>query len=163
MNNGREDAPPLLLDAMLGRLARWLRLMGYDAAYLANTDDVEVVRKARIESRLIVTRDRGLVARRGVAAVLIDSQLLDDQIDEVVKQVGPPHEPIVPRCAVCNTPLEALTRDAAQGRVPPYIWRTQEGFSACPGCHRVYWHGTHWAAIQGRLSRSNGGGAVDQG
>ena len=150
-------APPLLLDAMLGRLARWLRLMGYDAAYLADTDDVEVVRQARAEARVILTRDRGLAARQGIRAILIDSQALDEQIAEVKQHVGPPQEPLLARCGVCNTPLELLPREAAQGRVPPYIWRTQHDFSVCPGCHRVYWPGTHWVAIQDRLKQGNGG------
>lgn len=154
------SVPPLLLDAMLGRLARWLRLLGYDAAYLADTDDIEVVRQARAEARLILTRDRGLAARRGVQAMLIDSQAIDEQIRQVQDSIGLPPEPVTPRCPVCNTPLEPLSREAAQGRVPPYVWRAHTVFRACPGCHRVYWNGTHWAAIQGRLGRADGAGTV---
>ncbi|HEC23782.1 MAG TPA: hypothetical protein ENI95_12790 [Chloroflexi bacterium] len=143
--------PPLLLDAMLGRLATWLRLMGYDAAYLADTDDIEVVRLARAEARVLLTRDRGLAARRGVRAILIASQSLEEQLAQVIREIGPPPEPITPRCSVCNTPLEPLPREAARERVPPYVWRTQQTFTYCPGCHRVYWPGTHWAAIQRQL------------
>jgi uncharacterized protein with PIN domain len=150
-NSKANGAPPLLLDAMLGRLATWLRLMGYDAAYLADTDDLEVVRKARAESRVILTRDHGLAARRGVEAVLIDSQSLDEQLAQVKAQIGPPAQPLVPRCSVCNSPLQPLNREAANGRVPPYIWRTKKAFKYCPGCHRVYWAGTHWMAIQRQI------------
>lgn len=146
--------PPLLLDAMLGRLARWLRLMGYDAAYLADTDDVEVVRLARAEARVILTRDRGLARRSGIHVILIDSQRLDEQIVQVSTHFGPPRQPVIPRCGVCNTPLAELTRPAAQGRVPPYVWRTQGAFTECPNCRRVYWPGTHWDAIQDRLRTS---------
>lgn len=154
MQSHSSSAPPLLLDAMLGRLASWLRLMGYDAAYLADTDDMEVMRQARAESRLILTRDRGLAARRGVRAVLIDSQQLDEQLAQVVEEIGPPPEPVLPRCSVCNTQLAPLTHEAARGRVPPYIWREQREFTHCPGCQRVYWQGTHWDAIQRQINGS---------
>lgn len=153
--------PPLLLDAMLGRLARWLRLMGYDAAYLADTDDIEVVRLAHAEARLILTRDRGLAARRGVQAMLIDSQVIDEQILQVLEHLGPPPEPNVPRCAVCNKPLEILPKEAAENRVPPYVWRSHTSFRACPGCHRVYWNGTHWTAIRDRLNQDGHIGQMD--
>jgi uncharacterized protein with PIN domain len=151
MNEMMQSPPPLLLDAMLGRLARWLRLMGYDAAYLPDTDDIEVVRQARAEARVILTRDRGLARRSGIRAILIDSQCLEEQITEVRQHLGLPSEPITARCGVCNTPLCDLAHHAAQGRVPPYIWRTQAAFTECTHCRRVYWHGTHWDAIQHRL------------
>jgi uncharacterized protein len=154
MDNSMQGTPPLLLDAMLGRLARWLRLMGYDAAYLPDTDDLEVVRQARAQSRTILTRDKGLAQRSGITAILIASQRLEEQIVEVRQLIGPPQEPAIARCGVCNTPLEDLARSAAQERVPPYIWRTQDAFTECPGCRRVYWPGTHWNAIQSRLKDS---------
>jgi uncharacterized protein with PIN domain len=151
MNETLQSPPPLLLDAMLGRLARWLRLMGYDAAYLPDTDDIEVVRQARAEQRVILTRDQGLARRSGIRAILIDSQRLEEQIAEVRQQFGMPPEPITSRCGKCNIPLRDLAHHAAQGRVPPYIWRTQAAFTECSSCRRVYWHGTHWDAIQDRL------------
>ncbi len=145
--------PPLLLDAMLGRLARWLRLIGYDAAYIADTDDLEVVRAARAESRLVLTRDRNLAARRAIDALLIESQTLDEQIEQVVGALGLPPRPARPRCGVCNVPLEGISPEAARSRVPPYVWRTETDFSECPACRRVYWPGTHWQSIQARLAR----------
>jgi uncharacterized protein with PIN domain len=150
------SAPPLLLDAMLGRLARWLRLMGYDAAFLADTPDIDLVRLARAESRLLLTRDRELAARRGVQALFIESQDFEAQLAQVQQEVGPPPEPVVPRCGVCNTPLKPLSKQAARERVPPYVWRTQEHFTYCEGCHRVYWQGTHWEGIQEQLGEHDG-------
>lgn len=147
----KSGTPRLLVDAMLGRLARWLRLMGYDAAYLADTDDLAVVRLARAEGRRVLTRDREMAARRAVDAVLIDAQTLDAQLDEVLVAIGPPPEDAPPRCTECNTPLEPLDRAAAKGRVPPYVWRTHDDFTYCPGCRRVYWRGTHWRRIRARI------------
>lgn len=143
--------PPLLADAMLGKLARWLRLLGYDTAYLRDTDDLTVLRQARAEERLVLTRDTGLAGRRAVRALLIESQSLEAQIEQVVGMLGPPAAGEPPRCPVCNTPLETLAREAAQGRVPPYVWRTHETFTACPQCGRTYWEGTHWRAIRQRV------------
>jgi uncharacterized protein with PIN domain len=145
--------PRLLIDAMLGKLARWLRLMGFDATYLPDVDDIVLVRHARAEGRLLITRDRGLASRRGVEALLIDSQDLEGQIDEVLGALGAPPEDAQPRCTLCNEPLEEIPRSAVEGRVPPYVWRTQETFSHCPTCRRVYWQGTHWEAIQEQVTR----------
>ena len=141
-------APPLLVDAMLGRLARWLRHIGYDAAYLPDTDDHTLVQMARSESRVILTADRGVAARRGVQTVLIKSYVLEEQIAQVQEAIGHPPEPVSPRCGKCNTPLEVLHAGQAKGRVPPYILRSHHEFTHCPGCRRVYWRGTHWQAIQ---------------
>ena len=143
-------APPLLLDAMLGRLARWLRLMGYDAAYLADTEDIVVVRVARAEGRLVLTRDRELAARRAIRAGLIQSDRLEEQIEQVARDVGPPGEG-GPRCAVCNVPLAPVEPESVRDRVPPYVWRTQRDFSECGRCRRVYWPGTHWAGFRAKL------------
>jgi uncharacterized protein with PIN domain len=144
-------APRLLADAMLGRLARWLRLAGYDTAYLADCGDLEVVRLARAEERLILTRDAGLAARKGVRAVMIHSQQVAEQLAQVREQVGPPGEDAPARCSACNVPLDPLSAEAARERVPPYVWRTHSHFMACPSCRRVYWPGTHWQAIQAGL------------
>jgi len=124
--------------------------MGYDAAFLSTADDLALIRMARAEGRVILTRSRKLSMRRGTQTILIRSQALDEQIAQVKAQAGPPPEPRTPRCAICNVPLIPLSHEAAQGRVPPYVWRTEKDFSACPDCHRVYWAGSHWQAIRER-------------
>ena len=150
-----DPAPPLVVDAMLGSLARWLRRLGYDAAYLSDTPDIELVRLALAESRVIVTKDVELSRRNGVRTLLIEAQELEDQIAEVGRELGTPPEPITPRCGVCNAPLQSLPYEQAEGRVPPYIWRTHDTFSECSGCRRIYWRGSHWDAIQSRLGNDH--------
>lgn len=146
-----KDMPPsLLVDAMLGRLARWLRLMGYDAAYWRDGSDSALIRKARAEDRLVVTRDHQLAGRRGVRAILVASESLDEQIAEVRAELKGNPEPFS-RCPECNGKLEDLSAEAARPRVPPYVWHTQSLFRQCPGCSRVYWRGTHWPGMQARL------------
>jgi len=148
----KEPAPRLLVDAMLGRLARWLRLMGYDAAYWRDGSDEALIAAARAEDRLIVTRDHMLAGRRGVRAVLIAAESLDEQIAEARAALGGAPAPFS-RCSACGGELADLPHAAAHDLVPPYVWQTQRQFSRCILCGRVYWQGTHWPALQRRLAQ----------
>jgi len=148
----RGDAPRLLVDAMLGRLARWLRLLGCDTVLASNDEhDADLVRRARAEDRIILTRDTSLARRRGVSVMWIASMDLAEQLRQVVTCLGIGRERIGTRCLMCNSSLTLLDREAARDRVPPYVWETQEQFHYCPGCDRVYWAGTHWEHMRARL------------
>jgi uncharacterized protein with PIN domain len=135
---------------MLGRLAKWLRLVGYDAAYWRDGSDEALIAAARAEDRLIITRDRQLAARRGVAAVFVCADGLDEQIAEVRSAVGGAPRPFT-RCPECNGRLMDLAHEDARALVPPYVWHTQTEFHRCGECGRVYWKGTHWPAVAARL------------
>jgi uncharacterized protein with PIN domain len=147
------DSQPLrlLADGMLGRLAKWLRLLGYDTAYDNAATDPELARRARAEGRVLLTRDQALAARRGLRALLIRSQVLEEQVREVRQRLGPPPHPALSRCAVCNSVLEPMSHDQAAQLVPPHVLRTQTEFRRCPGCGRVYWPGSHLQAIRTQL------------
>jgi uncharacterized protein with PIN domain len=138
-----EQALRLLVDGMLGRLAKWLRLLGYDTAYDNDATDPELARRARAEGRVLLTRDHELSARRGLRTLLIRSEILEGQVCEVRDALGPPPDPPLSRCAVCNSALEPVSPADVADRVPPYVLRTQTEFHRCPGCGRVYWPGTH--------------------
>jgi len=153
--HAKDEAPRLLVDAMLGRLARWLRLMGYDAAYWRDGSDLALIHHARSEGRLILTRDHQLAGRRAVWAVLVEAETLDAQIDEVRTKLWGNPQPFS-RCGECNGQLVDLPHAVAQGLVPPYVWHTQATFRRCPDCGRVYWKGTHWPALQARLAVDKG-------
>ena len=143
-------APRLLIDAMLGDLARRLRWLGYDAAYRNDLPDDEMIRIAREEGRLLVTRDRELAGRRGVRAIYLAVTDLDEQVRQVMAEIGPSLHP--PRCIACNGELVAITVAEATPLVPPYVAQTQTEFMRCDGCGRVYWPGTHLQGLQ-RWSR----------
>jgi len=147
---------------MLGRLARWLRLLGYDAAYARDAGDHDLVRRARAEARVLLTRDRELAARRGIQSLLVESGALDEQVRQVQQALGLPPDPPLSRCPACNTPLVAAGRETVRGRIPPYVWRRQTDFRVCPGCHRVYWPGTHVTRIQAVLSPLSGEGETHE-
>ncbi len=142
----------LVADAMLGRLARWLRALGYDTLYDPRLDDAALARRARAEGRWLLTRDRQLAARRGVRAVLVDSDRLSEQLSQVLRQLPPPAGPPFARCVACNATLEEVDRASAEGRVPEYVWETQERFFLCRSCGRMYWRGSHWRQMQERLA-----------
>jgi len=138
-------------DAMLGRLAKWLRMMGYDVVFMPDVPDLEVLRRARADQRLLLTRDTDLARRAGTLAVFVQGQSLTEQLAELATRgviEGPLDET---RCPICNAVLVSLPRGAARDRVPPYVYQTQSTFFECPQCGRVYWAGTHWKNVQTTL------------
>jgi len=135
---------------MLGKLARWLRLLGYDTLYLQADDDL-LAHRARAEGRILLTRDQELARRRGLETLLIHAQILDEQLAQVVETLGPPPPAAAPRCMACNVPLEEITAAEAKPYVPSYVAQTQTAFRRCPVCGKVTWPGTHWDDIQARL------------
>jgi len=142
-----------LVDAMLGRLAKWLRILGYDALYDPSWDDAHLVRLARAENRILLTRDVQLARRKGVRVVWVASEALEPQLDQLHDQLGVVAFAPWTRCPVCNSPLLSVPRDEAWGQVPPYVFVSQQSFRLCPRCDRFYWQGTHREHMQALLSR----------
>ena len=144
-----------LADRTVGRLARWLRLLGYDTVFDRTPDAPRLLARAGAEGRVLLTRDtllvrRRLIARGAIAAVLVCHDDLGDQLAQLRDEIGLRQE-AAPRCLVCNSPLERLEVEEVRGRVPPYVVATQECFSHCPVCDRVNWPATHWENMQTRL------------
>ena len=147
------DEPLLLLaDAMLGRLAKWLRLLGYDTAYGSRASDPELAHRARAGGRVLLTRDRELAKRKGLQSLLIRSQVLEEQVREVREALGSPPHPALSRCPVCNALLVSTDPDAVAGYLPPHVLKTQSGFRRCPGCQRIYWPGSHTRAMSVQMA-----------
>jgi uncharacterized protein with PIN domain len=143
---------------MLGRLAKWLRLMGYDTAYARQESDPQIAAQARAQGRIVLTRDRELARHRGIQSLLIASQDLEEQLGEVIAAVGLPPEGRAARCPRCNVALVEVPREEARPHVPPYVYRTQEAFTRCTRCGRFYWAGTHWQNIEQKIA-----GVLDKG
>ncbi len=141
--------PRFLADCNVGRLARWLRALGYDASYHAHIEDAALVREAAAENRVLLTRDRDLTKRRviqsgAVRAILIRHDDVTAQLRQVFAELGLDIEQSLTRCIECNAQLEPRRADIVAERVPPFVRRTQTRYSECPGCGRIYWAGTHW-------------------
>jgi len=137
---------------MLGRLCKWLRLIGYDAVYANHWPDAQIAARARAEGRLVLTRDRQLSRHKAIHCLLIDSQKLTVQIQQVITALGIPAQQM-PRCPQCNTLLVNATHEQAKPHVPQYVWETQSRFTYCPHCDHYYWQGTHWQHVQSTLKQ----------
>ena len=145
--------PRFLADCNVGRLARWLRALGYDASYHARIDDSELVREAAAEDRVLLTRDRDLTKRRViqtgvVRAILIRDDDVTKQLRQVFAELGLELKEALTRCIECNSELESRMPATVAERVPPYVRRTQSRYSECPECGRIYWAGTHWQRMR---------------
>jgi uncharacterized protein len=151
--------PRFLADHMVGRLATWLRVLGYDTEYAGNLSDAAIAGQAQREDRILLTRDRELARRKNIRVLLIASEKVDEQLAQVVSAYGCLRDEGEARCPVCNGALDDLAREEAQGRVPAHVYATQERFWLCRGCGRTYWQGTHWEAIQKRLDAVRHSGA----
>jgi uncharacterized protein with PIN domain len=148
-----------LCDAMLGGLAKWLRAAGYDTYYAREGTDISdrfLTRKALEEGRVLLTSDGGFLERKpvrdgSVGLFRVPHLPLEEQLRLVVDRFGLVRRHS--RCMECNGELEVVPPGAVAGRVPPGVLRDHEEFFRCEGCGRVFWHGSHWDRIGGRLSR----------
>jgi hypothetical protein len=151
-----------IADSMLGRLAKWLRLIGYDTLYYPHIQDSRLLRIAREEDRIILTRDTRLVKVRGLKKILLLRE--NDTFDQLRKVITTfnliPYDKvyksearyITGRCSLCNHVLKEVSKEEAKGRVPEYVYLTVETFKYCPDCDKFYWKGTHQEKLQKKLS-----------
>jgi len=144
-------------DCNVGRLARWLRIAGFDTKFFKNIDDSRLVRVAVDEGRVLLTKDTDIMKRRLVTsgklkAVLIEGGEVKSQLAQVLATLDLAGEvrPFT-RCIECNEPLEPREREAVRELVPPHVSRTQTSYMQCASCGRVYWRGTHWEKMAREL------------
>ena len=138
--------PKFVLDTHLGRLASYLRMLGFDTLYRNSFDDEELAEISAGEHRILLTRDRGLLKRSRVThGYLVRSDDSREQVVEVLSRFDL-FDSIKPfsRCMQCNELLEQAEPEAVKDRVPERVWRCCSEYSRCWGCGRVYWKGTHY-------------------
>ena len=146
--------PRFVLDAHLGKLARHLRLAGFDSLWRNDYADQEIVALALAERRIVLTRDCGLLKRRAVErghfVHATDARL---QLAEVVRvfQLEGMLRPFT-RCRECNMTLVDADKSALAGRLPGRVWECYDRFRRCPGCARIYWEGTHYERLKRMLT-----------
>ena len=145
-----DELPRFAADRMLMRLARWLRLMGIDTIADPSLDGAAMLRRARGENRILLTRDKRL--RLAPEAIFLAGDRVRDQLREVAV-----HFPSIAkaerfsRCSRCNTILERAGRETVRRRVPPFVYSINDQFAVCPDCGRVYWNATHLRRISGEI------------
>ncbi len=138
-------------DAMLGKLAKWLRILGCDVAFESAISDGEIAGRALREGRVILTRDTLLIRRREVRKnhFFVRGDSYRDQLRQVVDHFRiDPSVGLFTRCVRCNEPLRDVDKPLVAGKVPPYVYRTQESFGSCARCGRIFWKATHWEEME---------------
>lgn len=142
--------PRIAADRMLGRLARWLRLAGGDVSFDPNLGGAELLRQARAQGRIMVTRDKRL--RTAADVIWLESNDVRGQMRGVLRRVPIDMQALAfSRCSRCNALLRPISRELIRRRVPPYVYASQGRFSRCEGCGRIYWPATHPPRILGEL------------
>jgi len=133
----------------LGKLARWLRIFGFDTVYFSQGGSGSLIIQALREERIVITRNQRLSKTSGVRTLFIEAQTVREQIKEVYARLRIPSgsERMFSRCVLCNLELERIAKEQIQGQVPPYVFETQQDFLRCPCCQRIYWQGTHWGNV----------------
>ena len=146
-------------DNNVGKLAKWLRMMGYDTRFFNGSDDSHMVAIALAEGRVILTRDTQIMRRRVVTsgqlkAILIQGDKPEQQMRQVIDSLNLDCQfrPFT-ICLECNQPLLPRSKEQVKDLVPPYVFQTQVKYVECPTCHRIYWRGTHWQAMTEKLKK----------
>ena len=141
---------------MLGGLARWLRAIGYDAAFQYGIDDAELLRQAGLEGRTILSSDGGLFDRNvlkngDVPGLYVPQQLgRTEQLRFVVNALHLTRRGT--RCMACGGELAEVPKHAVVDEAPPLAFRSCERFWRCRSCGKLLWRGTHWQKITKKLS-----------
>lgn len=147
--------PRFVLDTHLGKLATYLRLLGFDTLYWTDCDDQTLARVASAEQRILLTRDRALLMRRLVErGFYVRDDDPDDQLLDVVRRFDLAAK-IAPfrRCAHCNSLLEKISKADVLDRLQPRTRLYYDEFSICRTCDQVYWRGSHWEHLQSMIER----------
>lgn len=141
------QAPIFLVERTMGRLARWLRMLGWDARL------AERVPPAGRQGWVVLTRRKALGGRQGV--LLVESDSLDGQLGQVLNdlKLKPDQEMLFSRCLDCNQPVVLISKDEAMPLVPEYVLHTSPRFTRCPQCGKVFWPGSHGARAGARLEK----------
>ncbi|MCR4439045.1 MAG: Mut7-C RNAse domain-containing protein [candidate division KSB1 bacterium] len=144
------------VDVMLGKLAKWLRIIGYDTEYGTAWTDAELRAKATRERRMVLTRDRALAESLGPnAGLFIESQNPREQFRQVVETLGLDTEQrLFTICTLCNREVEPVDPREVEHELAEYVRQQQRSFWRCPACGRLYWEGSHIVNAKGWIAAS---------
>lgn len=135
-----------VVDGMLGSLARRLRVLGFDTVYDQNLDDRALLKIARGEERVLVTKDTELSRVKGIESILVAGEEIMPQLKKIISSLGLTLKPedFFSRCLVCNSKIEPVAKEKVADRVPPKARAAYNDYWICRNCDKVYWQGTHW-------------------
>jgi uncharacterized protein with PIN domain len=142
-----------IADCMLGKLAKWLRILGFDTAFFSKIDDDDLLSLAKAEGRILLTRDTDLSEKSGeVQTFFVRSEVWRDQVLQVLDELdiwnaARPYS----RCLECNTDLKPLPKERARNLVSAFVFEQSEAFALCPDCGRVFWKGSHFEDMNEKI------------
>lgn len=142
-----------ILTQELGRLAKWLRILGFDTEYFKEGNSSSLIIRALRDGRIILTRNHHLPQSAAPQITLVQAERIKEQVAEVLNtlHINPQSFRMFTRCIICNEELVPISRDKVKDKVPEYVFNTQNNFVTCPKCMRVYWQGTHWGNVEATL------------
>jgi uncharacterized protein with PIN domain len=148
-----------IADGMLGKLSRWLRLMGCDVEYLSNEKDRLLMAKARAEGKVLLTSDVELYRQsilKGVNAFLVRSTDQAEQLAVLARAFDLKLEisPEKSRCPSCNSEIKSVTKDQIKDRIPINAFKKHNEFWICNSCSHIFWRGSHWMGISETIKRA---------
>ncbi len=149
-----------IADVMVGKLAKYLRMAGYDVAYVNDMKDDKIIEIARNEDRTILTRDRLMLERRDIRNHIIKSVFIEDdslsvQLNQLKNELHIDLRPSLTRCIDCNTCLKEIKKENVKKQIPDYVYSTQNYFLLCTSCKKLYWRGTHYRNINKFFNKLN--------
>ena len=154
---GDNDRLRFVADGMLGKLTRWLRMLGQDVEYSNNTDDPQLLTIAKKEKRILLTRDFELYQRaiaRGIDAFYLEGLTGEEKLAELAKRydINLEIDMATSRCPKCNSTVKPTSRKEAEEKVERSTFEHYKEFWKCPNCGQIYWQGAHWTKIRKTLS-----------
>jgi len=156
-----EQRPDFAIDAMLGNLAKKLRVLGLDSKYFSSIEDKKLIELAKKENRVLITKDEGLAKsaeKIGISIVLIRGDDEINQIIQIATKIGLTNFVIdtnLSRCVNCNGRLESIEKSRVVNKVPVGVYERQDQFWICVDCQKLYWAGTHFKKLQEFAVRLN--------
>lgn len=141
----KRGTPKFIADCHLGKLAKYLRLMGVDTLFFSHIEDDELIIMANNEHRTILTRDRSLSQRKNAPVFFLEPTDTKAQLKTLIKHYKlKEHTAHFSRCIVCNTPLKVIEKESIIESLPKKVQKYFDYFEYCPTCDRVYWQGDHY-------------------
>jgi len=133
---------------MLGTLAKWLRIYGFDTSYAnSEIDDDEILKISKKENRILVTRDKNLInraRRENIKNIMITSTEIDKQIKTTLEDYKINTDKILSRCIICNSIVKEIKKEDVKEKVPKRIFEIKNKYLFCPKCNKIYWKGSHY-------------------
>jgi len=146
-----QTPPRFIADCHLGKLAKYLRVMGFDTLYFNTIDDNELIELASSEGRTILTRDRALHEREKAPTFYLEAVDNLEQLKALQEHFLIKSHNLAARCIICNAKLQSIEKNRVEDKIPHKVKLYFSEFEICPICNRIYWHGDHYKRMMNTI------------